>query len=159
MNELDFFKMQMKTTFQHQIFNEYCRVDHRISKAYRTNILHVHDVFEIMLCQSDNIFLLCNNVISLLRKGDLLLFNNTDIHGIIADPKLIFDRLVLIFEPDFIGELCGIFDLPGCFRGSADRASHICHLKPEQADIIVSFYNTLAEYNNDDTNIIKLKKN
>jgi AraC-like DNA-binding protein len=111
-----------------------------------------------MLCQSDNIFLLCNNVISLLRKGDLILFNNTDVHGIIADPKLIFDRLVLIFEPGFVGELCGTFDLLGCFRGPAGSASHICHLRPEQADTIVSFCDTLAGYNEDDTDIIKLKK-
>jgi AraC-like DNA-binding protein len=156
MKDMDF--SRLKTTFQHQVFEESCRADHKISKAYRTNKLHNHDVFEIMLCLSDNIFLLNNNIISLLQKNDLILFNDMDIHGIIADPDLIFDRMVLIFEPDFIGEFRRTFDLLGCFRQSSDKVPHICHLTPEQADFIISFYNNLAEYNEDNSDIAKLKK-
>ena len=85
MKELDFSTIHLKTTFRREVFNEYCRVDHKITKAYRSNLLHSHEVFEVFLCLTDGIFILNNGIVSLLHKNDLILFNDTDIHGIIAD--------------------------------------------------------------------------
>ncbi|MDR2434109.1 MAG: AraC family transcriptional regulator [Treponema sp.] len=158
MKEFEFTNIRRKITFEHQKFDIYCHSAHKISKAYRTNRIHTHDVFEILLCRSDNIFLLNNDVISLLQKNDLLLFNDTDVHGIITDPDMTFDRYVLMFEPGFVRELCSTYNLLDCFHRAPGKAVSICHLTEEQADNIISFYDTLKQYNKYDSDIIKLKK-
>lgn len=158
MKEFEFPSIRLKTTFEHQKFNIYCHSAHRISKAYRTNRLHTHDVFEILLCRSDNIFLLNNDVMSLLQRNDLILFNDTDVHGIIADPDLTFERYVLMFEPGFVRELCSTYNLLGCFHRAPEKAARICHLTAEQSDNIILFYDTLKKYNKYDSEIIKLKR-
>jgi AraC-like DNA-binding protein len=158
MKEFDFPNIRLKTTFEHQKFDLYCHSAHRISRAYRTNRIHTHDLFEILLCRSENIFLLNNDVISLLQKNDLILFNDTDAHGIIADPGLIFERYVLMFEPGFVRELCNTYNLLECFHRAAEKAVSVCHLTEEQAGHIISFYDTLKKYNKFDSEIIKLKR-
>ncbi|MDR1575452.1 MAG: AraC family transcriptional regulator [Treponema sp.] len=121
--------------------------------------MHTHDVFEILLCKSDNIFLLNNNIMSLVQKNDLMLFNATDVHGIIADPDLTFERYVLMFEPGFVGELCSTYNLLECFQRTPGKpVIPVCHLTEEQSDTIISFYDTLKKYNKDHSEIIKLKK-
>lgn len=158
MKEFGFPNIRLKTTFEHQKFDIYCHSAYKISKAYRTNRVHTHDVFEILLCRSDNIFLLNNDVISLLQRNDLILFNDTDVHGIIADPDLIFERYVLMFEPGFVRELCSTYNLLECFYGAPGKTARICHLTAEQSDNIISFYDILKKYNKYDSEIIKLKR-
>ncbi|MDR1251652.1 MAG: AraC family transcriptional regulator [Treponema sp.] len=158
MKEFGFPNIRLKTTFEHQKFDIYCHSAYKISKAYRTNRVHTHDVFEILLCRSDNIFLLNNDVISLLQRNDLILFNDTDVHGIIADPDLIFERYVLMFEPGFVRELCSTYNLLECFYGAPGKTVRICHLTAEQSDTIISFYDILKKYNKYDSEIIKLKR-
>ena len=158
MKELNFSKIQIKTSFERQNFNEYCRADHKISKAYRSNMLHSHEQFEVLLCLSDGIFILNNDNLSLLHKNDLVLFNDTDIHGIIADTNMEFERMVLLYEPAFIKEFRNTFDLLKCFLGPPEKETRICRLSPEQAGIIISLYQSLAVFNNDDSDVAKMKK-
>jgi YesN/AraC family two-component response regulator len=155
---LDFNKIRLKTSFERQLFDDYCRVEHKVSKAYRTNRLHTHSVYEVLYCMSDNIFFLNNDIIHLLHKDDLVILNDTDVHGIIADPGLTFDRYVLIFEPDFIHELCDTYNLLDCFHKPTKNFLRIFHLSPEKAGLILSFYNKLSEYNDDKMDMLKLKK-
>jgi AraC-like DNA-binding protein len=95
---------------------------------------------------------------SLLQRNDLILFNDTDVHGIIADPDLTFERYVLMFEPGFVRELCSTYNLLGCFHRAPEKAARICHLTAEQSDNIILFYDTLKKYNKYDSEIIKLKR-
>ena len=158
MKELDFSLTRLKTSFQRQVFNEYCRADHKISKAYRSNLIHSHDVFEVLLCLSDDIFILNNDVISLLHKNDLIVFNDTDIHGIIADINQEFERMVLMFDPEFIKEFRNTFDLLRCFHEPVEQTKRICHLSHEQLQNILFFYQSLAALNKDDSDVSKMKK-
>ena len=158
MKEFDFSLTHLKTSFQRQVFSVYCRADHKISKAYRSNLTHSHEVFEVLLCLSDDIFILNNNVISLLHKYDLILFNDTDIHGIIADINQEFERMVLIFDPGFIKEFRNTFDLLRCFHEPSAQVKRICHLSQEQVENILFFYQSLSTLNEDDSDIAKMKK-
>jgi AraC-like DNA-binding protein len=95
---------------------------------------------------------------TLLQKNDLMLFNDTDIHGIIADPDLTFERYVLMFEPGFVGELCSTYNLLECFQHAPGKIIPIRQLTKEQSDTLISFYDTLKKYNKYHSEIIKLKK-
>ena len=158
MKELDFSMARLKTSFQRQVFNEYCRVDHKISKAYRSNLMHSHEVFEALLCLSDDIFILRNDILTLLHKNDLILFNDTDIHGIIADHNRDFERMVLMFDPAFVKEFRDTFDLLRCFYEPSGQAKRIYHLSQEQAENTLAFFHSLSVLNNDDSDVAKMKK-
>jgi len=99
-----------------------------------------------------------NGIASLLHKNDLILFNDTDIHGIIADLNQEFDRMVLMFDPFFIKEFRDTFDLFRCFNEAPEQTKRICRLSVEQAGIILSFYQSLAALNEDDSDVAKMKK-
>ena len=158
MKELNLSKIPLKTSFKRQIYNEYCRVDHMVSKAYRSNMLHSHELFEVLLCLSDGIFILNNDNLSLLHKNDLILFNSADIHGVIADTNMEFERMVLLYDPAFVKEFRNTFDLLKCFQEPPGQAARICKLSPEEAGIILSLYQSLSVLNKDDSDTAKMKK-
>ena len=158
MKDIDLSKVHVRTSFRRQTFDVYCRADHKISQAYRSNLLHSHEVFEVLLCLSDSIFILNNDSLSLLRKNDLILFNDTDIHGIIADIYQKFERMVLLIDPAFIKEFLPTYDLLKCFYEPTGQTKRICHLSPEQAESILFSYKSLSDLNDDHSDIAKLKK-
>jgi AraC-like DNA-binding protein len=63
-----------------------------------------------------------------------------------------------MFEPGFVRELCSTYNLLECFQRGPEKTVSICRLTEEQADNIISFYDTLKKYNKFDSEIIKLKK-
>jgi len=157
-DELDVANLKLNTSLQRQVFDENYRIKHKITTAYLTNKLHTHNFYEILFCCSNNVFFLINDVICLLKANDIMIFNDSDVHGLIADKDAIFDRYVIEFDPNYVKNLCDTMDLLEYFHQPKKGAKHIVSLSSEQANVFLSLFDRLNSYENDHSYGIELNK-
>lgn len=79
--------------------------DIQFKKTPPSPLPHIHDVYEIMLVLSQGISCYINNQRHQIPYGSILIFNNMDLHGIIAANTTSYIRYVTYFQPGFIAHL------------------------------------------------------
>lgn len=141
--------IKVPTRAERQLFDQNYRLAHRATNILH-NKLHTHNFYELLLCRSNGINFLINDEIYALKKNTLLLFNDTDVHGMIADESLLFERYVLEFDPCYVAEFTKEVDLLEFFEQKKEQRTHVVYLTTEQSHLFLSSYNRLQNYEEED---------
>jgi AraC-like DNA-binding protein len=113
-------------------------LSHRIGLPLKPDF-HFHDQFEIMYNLTDGTQCYINDQSYTLKKGDLILINNMDIHLIKPPVNIALDRYVLMFKPEFVSMFStSEIDLLDIFIRKYANNAHGIHLSDDQSLKLVS---------------------
>jgi AraC-like DNA-binding protein len=112
---------------------------------------HFHHAYEVYLSLSDNINFFVSDRIYNISRGDLLVFNSSELHRSIAPGNTEYERYVLYFDPDFVKPLSTLStDLLDCFINRPDSFTHCVHLTESQLDKLLHKFHSLEYYSAND---------
>jgi AraC-like DNA-binding protein len=111
------------------------RIYHSITTGWQMEHIHFHDAFEIYFTLTDNITGIVNNKIYTLKKGDMLIFNSSDMHRCIVPMGEVYDRYVVTFSKEFIEDMCTpSTDILKYFKNRPEGFCHLVSLSEEDQD-------------------------
>jgi len=120
--------------------------------GWEGNQFHFHKSYEIYFAWTDGMQYLVNNKIYHVNKGDLLIFNNMDIHRSLPPIDREYQRYMILFNPEYIERYSTHdTDLLGCFRNHNIDFNHLIHLDIEEQVTFLNLFKN-AEH------ILKAKK-
>lgn len=111
---------------------------------------HFHDAFEILLALSENTEIFIEGKMYTIKKGDLFIMNNMELHKTITPDNISFyDRYVIMFNPKYIVNFSeeGV-DLLDCFLNRKKHCSNKLHLSEEQLEKLINLLEKIQFYNN-----------
>ncbi|MCL6588598.1 MAG: AraC family transcriptional regulator [Firmicutes bacterium] len=116
-------------------------ISYIISYADQTKAAHYHDSYEIYLALSDGYRFVVNDKVYPLEKGDLFVFNQTDIHHTIITYEKPREVYIIHFMPQYIRDLSTPqTNLLQCFTERGPDFSHRVHLGPQQVQDLTSLF-------------------
>jgi len=119
------------------------------SKAWIMSCFHVHDDFEIYFCMQNDVKFIMPDKVYRLQKGDIIIFNNTDIHMSVIPPEVEYNRKILGFKPEYITPFStSTSDLLDCFLNRKPDFSHKVHLCEKKVNEFLSIFNKIEYYHN-----------
>lgn len=117
------------------------------SRAWEMRDFHFHDVFEIYLAMTEGVRYFVNDRAFTLQKGDLLVFNNMDLHKTMVGKDVLYERYIVLFNPDYIRDLSTPdTDLLECFLNRGPGFVHVIHLSEQQAEALLKLCEKAAYY-------------
>ena len=100
--------------------------------------MHIHDFYEIYMGLSDQIRFFVNDKFYLLRRGDVILFTNTDLHKANVPAQALCSRCVISFHPDvFCAQFRQGKSLLSCFS-QENGTSHQLKLTEKEQSLFLS---------------------
>ena len=129
----------------HEILDtEHIRYSHLVSEEYAMESMHIHNVYEIYVAQSNGVKFLVNNRIYKLSCGDVMLFTETDLHKVSVPANSRYDRYVITFSPHLLPAE-NRDALLACFADMQGRQTHKVQLTPGEQQTLLSLLQALAE--------------
>lgn len=114
---------------------------------------HLHDAYEIMLVNSNNVILDVNDESDPVPFGSILLFNTIDLHRIRYNGKDLYKRYVIWFKHDFLNEIEPLRHmLLKCFYVRGFDKANLLFLERCQNKKMIEIFNRLAEINENGDN-------
>ncbi|MBU3110064.1 AraC family transcriptional regulator [Clostridium lacusfryxellense] len=111
---------------------------HRIGQPVKTDF-HFHDQFEVFYNLTDGTHCYINDQSYTLKKGDLVLINNMDIHLTQPPLNIDLDRYVLMFTPELVNVFStSEIDLLDIFINKCAKSSQAIHLHNDQSLKLIS---------------------
>lgn len=108
---------------------------------------HFHDVFEIYFAMTDGVTFFVDDKIYPVKKGDLFIFNDRDLHKAFVPPGTSYMRYTLTFKPEYILNYCTQdTDLLDCFINREQDFSHRLSLDQKQSDMLVAMFDKAKYY-------------
>lgn len=111
-----------------------------------TGILHIHEVFEMLLVLSDGVNVQIDQDIYPVDRNTLLLFTSGDLHRVITEAGVEYDRYVLHLVPEqadaFSTEQTNLLE---CFYRRPGPHPQILPLSQDQVEVIFSLFCQLEE--------------
>jgi AraC-type DNA-binding domain-containing proteins len=80
-------------------------VQHNISTNFVMRDFHFHDVFEIYCTLSNGVRYFVKDRIFNLGKGDIIIFNNMDLHKSLVSLDVEYERYIVLFRPEYIQDM------------------------------------------------------
>lgn len=117
---------------------------HSVSEGYDMEAMHIHDVYEIYMTQSNDIKFWVNDRFYELECGDVMLFSDTDLHKVGVPQKGRYERYILTFPPHLLPETVRS-ELLACFGGANGLQSHKVQLTMEEQRTFIAMLQTLGE--------------
>lgn len=127
-------------------------ISHNISNDWTMEQFHFHNEYEINLSISGGNKFFINDKIYDVKKGDIFLFNNKDLHKNVVPNNIEYERYLLFFKPQFIREFdsCDT-ELLQLFENRDASFSNKISLDAEQVvELISLFKSAIYYYNNRD---------
>lgn len=122
-------------------------IRHNISTSWNMSQFHFHDVFEIYYAMSDGVKYFVDDKVYEVKKGDLFVFNNMDLHKTIAPADTIYERYIITFRHEFIENLSTPqTDLLECFLNREPDFVHRIHLNFEQSSNLLEMFKKAEKY-------------
>lgn len=126
-------------------------VMHNKNTSWNMSTYHFHGAFEIYYALSDNIKLFVSDNIYNVNRGDLFVFNQTDLHRTVAPENINYERYVIYFNPDFISSLSTpSTNLLDCFINRKNDFSHCIHLTDSQSETLMCLFKKIEYYCSND---------
>lgn len=120
--------------YSHSNYNFY----HLFNDEYYTDELHCHDFIEIYLCISGCKCFLLNDTLYDVKKGDLFVVNNLDVHRVIREKDVCYERYVLEYKPSYALNFCTPkTDLMHYLHNGMNSNSRKMSLREEQFDYFI----------------------
>lgn len=125
-------------------------ISHNISNSWYMQNYHFHDAFEILLALSDDTEIFIEDNMYSIKKGDLFIMNNMELHKTAMPNDISFyDRYVIMFNPKYIVNFSdeGV-DLLDCFLNKGNHPCNKLHLSEDQLQELLSLLKKIEYYNN-----------
>ena len=123
------------------------RYFHLFDDEYYSNDLHCHDFIEIYLCISGGKHFLLNDKMYDMKKGDLFVVKNLDIHRIVREDNVRYERFVLEYKPAFVLPFCTAkTDLLHYIHSDSDSGKKIS-LADDQFEYMLSIFEAYEKLN------------
>lgn len=121
-------------------------ISHKIGEAHK-RYLHYHNRFEIFLNLTDGTLFYLDDKVYSLKKNDLVLLNNLDIHRTSSKSNMEYERYVILFKPEFVSQ----FSIPGVdlleyFTDPGLNFNRCIHLSEEQTAILLDLIKKARYY-------------
>ncbi|MFV0363022.1 MAG: AraC family ligand binding domain-containing protein, partial [Suipraeoptans sp.] len=114
---------------------------HLLNDSYYTTDLHCHDFIEIYLTISGGKFFLLNDTFYSMEKGDLFVVNSLDIHRVIRQEDICYERYVLEYKPLFVQPFCTAqADLMHYVRSKTGSNAAKLSLPPETLEHLLEMF-------------------
>ena len=127
-------------------------VKHNKDTSWNMLNYHFHGAFEIYYALSDNIRLFVSDNIYDVNRGDLFVFNHTDLHRTVAPRNINYERYVIYFNPEYIDSLSTqSTNLLDCFINRKSDFSHCVHLTDSQSETFMYLLKKIEFYCYNDT--------
>jgi len=105
----------MQLPLKEAIFGDFT-ITHKITLTNERENPHIHDVFEVLLINTDGMRCVIHDKIYYPAAGTLLLLNNMDMHHISRASEKLNNRYVVTFKPEYIQALSSVTtNLLECF--------------------------------------------
>ncbi len=114
------------------------------SETYEMKAMHIHDVYEIYMAQSDGVKFLVNDRLYDLERGDVMLFSNKDLHKVSVPDTAPYKRYVITFAPELLFENARP-TLLACFEDVCGSRSHRVRLTPKEQAVLISLMQALQD--------------
>lgn len=123
----------MERTRYHQSFHGDILADHGISSVSPTRDFHMHDHYELFLFLGGRVNGFVEQYSYPLARGDMLIFNNHEIHKIINLSPEPYERITVHFKAPLIYPLCTAdTNLLACFQNRHLGAGNLVRLEEAQ---------------------------
>ena len=137
---------------KNNLFKQYIRsdftVNHNINVGWVMDDFHFHDPYEIYLSLSNGVIYYIEGCVYHVKKGDLFIFNNMDLHKTEVTPDLEYERYIITFMPEFIEVMStDSTDLLECFINRSQNFSYCVHLSEEQLQQLTDLFEKAIYYN------------
>jgi len=112
-------------------------LSHIIATSTSTKNYHFHNLNEIFFSLSSDIKCFINGRVYDVKSGDLLLFRPEDIHKMVVNEEIIYERYFILFEPGYISSMSTPkSDLMKCFTNNNDFYP-VIHLNKKENHIFI----------------------
>lgn len=128
----------MSTYYEKQYSQSNFNYFHLFNDVYYSTDLHCHDFVEVYLCISGGKYFLLNDTLYDLKKGDLFIVNSLDVHRVIRQEDICYERYVLEYKPSYVLRFCTPkTDLMHYLHHNRTEKSNKITLEPTQFEFLV----------------------
>lgn len=122
---------------------------HSNDYVWRMKEFHIHDFYEIYLSLTGDSNIFVNDKIYNMSKGDLFIFNSSDLHKILVPPKMNYERYVIEFVPAFIENFSTKHsDLLEFYNDRPPKFTHQMHLDEKHLELFITYFEQAIYYYN-----------
>lgn len=124
-------------------------INHNISNDWTMPTYHIHDSYEILFSLTDTTKFFVEDTVYDMRKGDLFIMNNMELHRTVAPSNVYYERYIIMFDPAYIKSYSTeSTDLLKPFINRGIDFSHRIHLSEDQCHGIASLFRKILHYHN-----------
>lgn len=125
----------MAQKYKHEIIKSDIIASHSLTKAPSTPDFHVHNNYEIYVFVQGNVNYFVEQCCYKLQTGDILIFNNQEIHAVVNLANDLYERYVIHFDQHMIQQFSTIqTDLLACFTNRPIGLYNLAHFNKEEFD-------------------------
>lgn len=129
------------------VVNSDFHVSHNISNDWTMPTYHIHDSYEILFSLTNTTKFFIEDTVYDMRKGDLFIMNNMELHRTVAPSDVYYERYIIMFDPSYIsGYSTKDTDLLKPFVNRSINFSNRLHLSEDQYHGMISLFKKILYY-------------
>ena len=122
-------------------------ISHSKDLGFKMNHHHFHDNYEILFVLSGSLQYFVGSKLYGVPEGSILVLNQSELHGGVVPDRVLYDRYVVVFKPEYIRDLSTPFTpLLSCFQNRSPDFSHLITLKKEDRILAQSLCEKLLSF-------------
>lgn len=120
-------------SFRRQEFSSLVAAGHALSRKASNPDFHIHNNYEIYIFLQGHVNYFVEQSCYQLKRGDILIFNNQEIHTVVNLKNEVYERITIHFEPKWIRNLStSQTDLLACFQNRPKGVGNLSHMEDEE---------------------------
>lgn len=137
-------------TFRRQVFSSLVSAGHALSRKASNPDFHIHNNYEIYIFLQGHVNYFVEQSCYQLRRGDILIFNNQEIHTVVNLKNEVYERITIHFDPKWIQELStSQTDLLACFQNHPKGIGNLSHMEDDALALWLPIIEQLISYSKD----------
>ncbi|HIS57273.1 MAG TPA: AraC family transcriptional regulator [Candidatus Fimimorpha excrementavium] len=137
-------------SFRRQEFSSLVAAGHALSRKASNPDFHIHNNYEIYIFLQGHVNYFVEQSCYQLKRGDILIFNNQEIHTVVNLKNEVYERITIHFEPKWIRNLStSQTDLLACFQNRPKGVGNLSHMEDEELATWLPIIEQLISCSND----------
>lgn len=129
----------MNQKYRCDLFNDNIVASHDFTKKAFTSEFHLHNGYEIYFFLNGDVNYFVEQSCYKLQKGNLLIFNNKEIHKAVNLSDSSYERIVIHFKPELLQHICTEkTNLLDCFENRETGVNNIALLDVNRSNFFIS---------------------
>lgn len=119
--------------FRRQEFSSPVSAGHALSRRASNPDFHIHNNYEIYIFLQGHVNYFVEQSCYQLKRGDILIFNNQEIHTVVNLKNEVYERITIHFDHKWIQHLSTTqTDLLSCFQNHPKGVGNLSHMEDEE---------------------------